>query len=159
MMLYLMRHGDAVPRAASDAERPLSTQGSAQVARAAAHLMDVQPDLLLVSPYVRAQQTANIVKSTCKWNVSITTEAGITPDDSVADVLQCLDQHSQHGCSQHGSVVVVSHNPLLSNVLWRLLDDQGATGGMATASIAYLDLPVVGVGQAQLGWLKHTPLI
>ncbi|WP_086983532.1 phosphohistidine phosphatase SixA [Vibrio aphrogenes] len=60
MQIFIMRHGDAETFAASDAERPLSSlgrEGCYQMAQyCKAHGHD-EFDLVLVSPYLRAQQT------------------------------------------------------------------------------------------------------
>ncbi|MFH2204123.1 MAG: phosphohistidine phosphatase SixA [Elusimicrobiota bacterium] len=72
MKLYLMRHGDSpgmlqvgVKR---DFDRPLSDAGREAARRTAAHLNEkgVRPALILVSPLVRAQQTAEEVAGVLK---------------------------------------------------------------------------------------------
>lgn len=60
MYIYIMRHGDAETFAASDAERALSQMGhddSLKVAQACKDSGQTDFDLVLVSPYLRAQQT------------------------------------------------------------------------------------------------------
>jgi len=66
MLLYLMRHGIAQdrydPDAPSDPERPLTARGIERTESAVAGLLalDVEPDVVLTSPYVRARETAEI---------------------------------------------------------------------------------------------------
>ena len=62
MKLWILRHGEAEPHARSDAQRNLTEHGREQVRQAAAHLIGQSIDTILVSPYVRAQQTAEIVR-------------------------------------------------------------------------------------------------
>lgn len=60
MQIFIMRHGDAETFAASDAERPLSSrgrEGSYQMAQYCKEHGYDEFDLVLVSPYLRAQQT------------------------------------------------------------------------------------------------------
>lgn len=61
MKIYIMRHGEAQQFAPSDAQRALTDRGrheSEAVARACANQRGVKGfDLVLVSPYLRAQQT------------------------------------------------------------------------------------------------------
>ncbi|HEX7621866.1 MAG TPA: phosphohistidine phosphatase SixA [Anaerolineales bacterium] len=67
MMIYLMRHGIArEPDGQSfedDRQRPLTTEGSDKIEQIAGRLkkLAVKPDLILSSPYVRAEQTASIL--------------------------------------------------------------------------------------------------
>lgn len=58
-----MRHGIAEDAAGSDHARQLTTEGRSQVERVARGLrsLEVSPDAILVSPIVRAVQTAEIV--------------------------------------------------------------------------------------------------
>ncbi|MFV0574012.1 MAG: phosphohistidine phosphatase SixA [Vibrio sp.] len=60
MQIFIMRHGDAETFAASDAERPLSSRGRADSVQMAQYCKEHghdEFDLVLVSPYLRAQQT------------------------------------------------------------------------------------------------------
>ena len=72
MILYLIRHAEAVPLGvngvASDEERPLTENGRRQSRAAALALrqVGVRLDKLLVSPLVRARQTADEFLS--QWN-------------------------------------------------------------------------------------------
>ena len=151
--LYIMRHGHAVNRAASDAQRPLSPQGETEVRQVASKLSGLKPDLFMASPYLRAQQTARILKEAAAIPSEITTEPGITPDDhpsGVAKMLSELDNVSE--------ILMVSHNPLVS-ALVSLLVDGHLQGGyaMSTASIACLDFDeILDVGQGTLRWLDYT---
>jgi phosphohistidine phosphatase len=61
--LFLIRHAEALPRAENgvpDEERPLTDKGRAQARRVAEalHKQGIQLDVLVTSPLVRAQQTA-----------------------------------------------------------------------------------------------------
>jgi phosphohistidine phosphatase len=67
MKLYLMRHGIAHDSADSgvevDSQRPLTAEGREKITRIAQALanLGLKPDLILSSPYVRAEQTATIL--------------------------------------------------------------------------------------------------
>jgi phosphohistidine phosphatase len=67
MRLYLMRHGLAIkredPACPPEAERPLTPKGIERTRVAARGLLDLnlRPNVLLTSPYVRAVQTGEIV--------------------------------------------------------------------------------------------------
>ena len=67
MKIYLIRHSNAVdpgtPGYEDDSLRPLTEKGRDKMNKIAAALkaLDVQPDLIVSSPYVRARETAEIL--------------------------------------------------------------------------------------------------
>ncbi len=150
--LYIVRHGHAQMDAPTDAQRPLSKTGEQEAAIAASHLAGIEPDVFLASPYVRAQQTANIIQNSAGIATPITTEEGITPDNDPKSVLQLLA--SQHTAK---TLIMVSHNPLVSALVNLLVDGHFGYGryAMATASVACIEFDVPGIGQGTLKWLKH----
>ncbi|WP_404390663.1 phosphohistidine phosphatase SixA [Pseudoalteromonas phenolica] len=61
--ILIMRHGEAVPMQADDAARELTPRGISQANEMALWLKaHFQPQAILVSPFIRAQQTAEQVK-------------------------------------------------------------------------------------------------
>ena len=59
MQLTLIRHGEAMPPVmGNDIKRPLTERGHLQAAQTARYLKDmIQPDVFVVSPLLRAQET------------------------------------------------------------------------------------------------------
>ena len=59
MQLTLVRHGEAVPPVdGNDIKRPLTERGHLQAAETAEFLKNrIQPDVFVVSPLLRAQET------------------------------------------------------------------------------------------------------
>lgn len=150
--LYIMRHGDAVPMAPKDSERSLSEFGKQQVASAAKHLEGIEISRCVVSPYLRAQQTANIVIQSSNQAIEIETESKITPDDSPSGVVSLLERYMGGG-----DVLMVSHQPLVSAVSGLLLKGAAIEGvPFGTGTIAALEFEDFGLGLATLKWLKHT---
>ncbi len=79
MRLWVLRHGEAEPRAKTDAERRLTAHGREQVLHSAAYLIG-QPLLAIVaSPYVRAQQTAALVHDTLGFAEPVRTVPWLRP--------------------------------------------------------------------------------
>ena len=151
MQLYIMRHGDAVMQAPTDAQRPLSEKGRRQVASMAGFLKPLLPTRVLVSPYIRAQQTASILCESLAINTDKLQHADyITPDGDPFQVVRELESHSSE------ILLIVSHQPLVGTLLSLLLDG-GLTGDymMGTASLASMELDHIGAGQARLNWLRH----
>lgn len=149
MRFYIMRHGDAISHARTDAERPLSDKGRAQVAQMAEHFQAERPARVVASPYLRAQQTARLLCDALGIGHFDTVE-DITPDSDPFAALAALEPHAVDG------LLMVSHQPLVGSLLGLLVEGAMTEGGvMGTASVAALQLPQLGVGLAQMQWLRH----
>ena len=155
--LYIMRHGDASMRALTDSLRPLSDRGKNQSVEAGEFLQQqVQSHsdlgLMIVSPYLRAQQTAERVVERLNYTGEIITSNDITPDVSVDGVIAMLEPFQSKK-----SVLMVSHQPLVSSLIDRLVNGRCYNDNvMATASITCLEMPFVAIGQATLLWSRHS---
>lgn len=138
VQLFIMRHGQAESLQVKDEMRQLTEQGKAQARQAGTWLATQcqQPDLVLVSPYVRAQQTLHwLQEGGCKPR-RIETDSQITPSGSASAVHDYLDCCS--ALYRASSVLVVSHMPLVSYLLEEVtLNHQHAL--FATAAIAHID--------------------
>ncbi|WP_394558198.1 phosphohistidine phosphatase SixA [Aquipseudomonas alcaligenes] len=133
MTLWLLRHGEAEPRARSDAERALTEHGRKEVRRSAEHLRGRSFSHILVSPYLRAQQTAEIVREVLGLALPLTTVTWATPDDSVREAAHRLDDYP-------GDCLLVSHNPLLGNLSGLLIHGHLQQPlGLHTASLVVLE--------------------
>ncbi len=133
MQLILVRHGEAEPARTNDAERNLTINGIAQARSTAQQVLDrYRPDLWVVSPYQRAQQTLCAFQENCP-NVPMHVLEGITPD---ADPRAALDELSLL-VSQYSAqcVVVVCHMNVIADMA-NLMTDQDADGfGLAEARV------------------------
>lgn len=150
MRLWLLRHGQAEPQAASDAARELTAHGRQEVQQAAAQLLSRPLTAIMASPYVRAQQTAELVRLELGFSGSVQTVSWLTPDSDPRDALKYLDER------EHAEVLLVSHQPLI-----------GALGGllvhghrqeplpMRTASLAELEGDIPAAGLMELLALIH----
>ncbi|GJM13607.1 MAG: phosphoglycerate mutase [Pseudohongiella sp.] len=117
MLVYLLRHAIAEESAATDAVRDLTAQGLEQARSIAEKFRQYSPlmDKVLCSPYNRAQQTA-VAVMTLFPDLALTTDEGIKPGADVYGVLEAIERHDV----QH--LLIVSHNPLLSNLLSVMVD-------------------------------------
>lgn len=113
MRIYLIRHGDAVPEedAGSDRDRWLSPRGR-EATRILGRLLReqrVEPDVILASPLPRAVQTAELLAQTLDYLDVVTS-------------LRCLEPSAHPRVaanavmSASGSVIVVSHEPMISSL-------------------------------------------
>jgi len=142
LKLWVLRHGEAEPRANTDAERRLTSHGREQVLRSAAHLLGQPLQAIIASPYVRAQQTAALVHDTLGFAEAVRTVPWLTPESSVQQALVEIERLGL----EH--VLLVSHQPLVGSLVGML--EQGhlqQPAPMSTASLAELegDWPLAGL--------------
>ncbi|MHA6493333.1 phosphohistidine phosphatase SixA [Pseudomonas borbori] len=151
MRLWLMRHGEAVAHAASDAERALTDYGREQVRQAAGQLDGRRLGCILVSPYRRAQQTAALVKETLDYRGELLTVPWLTPESDPREVLAQLDNFLPAS-----ELLLVSHQPLIGNLGgWLVHGHRQQPLAMATASLAELEGDILAAGLMNLLALVH----
>ncbi|WP_158107633.1 phosphohistidine phosphatase SixA [Vibrio furnissii] len=114
MKIFIMRHGEAHHYAASDAERALTDRGrseSVAVARACIEQQDLHTiDKVLVSPYLRAQQTwQEVSRYFSARQVQICDD--ITPYGQAESVFEYLAALVE--LETLDSLLLVSHLPLV----------------------------------------------
>ena len=108
-------------------------------------------DVILASPYVRAQQTAELVRETLGLRRAIVTVDWATPDDDALAVLDCLAERSEE------NILLVSHQPLVGQLLSVAVDGHRQSHyPMPTAGLALLETPLPAAGVAHLLAL-HSP--
>ena len=132
--LTLMRHGDARWKDAGlkDIERPLNRRGTAAAEAMARRLLELElvPELLLVSPARRTQQTAEIVAR----GLSIPARRVVREEKlylaAAIDLLQVV--HETGPRISH--LLLIAHNPGVSE-LAAMLVPEGSKSGLATAAV------------------------
>jgi phosphohistidine phosphatase len=150
MRLWLLRHGEAEAHARTDAERALTNHGRREVQQAAQHLLGRPLDIILVSPYVRAQQTAALVKQALGFAGELRSVAWLTPDSDLREVLAKLE------CYDVAELLLVTHQPLVGNLAgWLVQGHRQQPLAMATASLAALEGEMPAAGAMELLTLKH----
>ena len=112
MKLFLMRHGEASMQAPSDMERPLTERGVAQTKslldRSAKDFSSIKT--IYASPYLRAQQTAQLVSDVL--GISISTMASITPDGNPRRVCDTLFEVEESA----GDIILITHMPFVGSL-------------------------------------------
>lgn len=146
MKVYLMRHGAAQAHGETDATRKLTEQGIEDVERVAEQFALKQPRVkrLLASPYDRAQQTAATIRE--KLTVeTVEISLAIRPDGDPVAVLDLIGNSSQ------SPIMLIAHNPLLSNLLQLMLDSsRGPTNSMTPGQLVCVSFDTVAAGMGQL---------
>jgi len=137
MQVFVMRHGQATMAAPTDALRPLTESGikEAEIMGQWLHDNHCEFDAIFVSPYLRAQQTADALMTRLGHVSKRETLAIITPEDSPKHVHDYLDAT----CSANvKNILFVSHMPLVSYLVAELTSDN-AMPIFQTASIAQIE--------------------
>ncbi|TCS39933.1 SixA phosphatase family protein [Reinekea marinisedimentorum] len=145
MYLYLMRHGEAEVIARDDASRPLTATGRASVASKSRFIDSVE--LMVVSPYLRALQSADILVEEGLSVQRRLIDDRVTPDCPLDPVVSDV---IQPGLSAQ---LIVAHNPLLTRLVRSLCGDEAANVALGTADLVCLSgdfLP----GCARLEWVR-----
>ena len=146
MNLYILRHGLAAQRSAShlqtDRRRPLTDEGEKKIRKIvrAMKAMELSFDLILTSPFLRAQQTAAIVADVMKARKRLEPADELAVGASPKDLLARLDTRQPHP----ENVLLVGHEPYLSSLMSVLLAGTPAIkmelkkGGMAKLAVTSL---------------------
>lgn len=131
MNLILWRHAEAED-GRNDMKRALTKRGLKQATAGAVWLhANVGPEArLLVSPAVRAQQTAQAL------SVEFETASGLAPVKGVADLLAAIDW--PQGAGGADTVIVVGHQPTLGQAAALLLSGEEAEWSVKKGAIWWL---------------------
>jgi phosphohistidine phosphatase len=156
MLIYLMRHADAEPKrpGGKDEERRLTEKGIEVTDRVSRGLkrMGVMPDLILSSPFVRAFETADIVRRTLGISRGVVKVHELVPDsdfDTLMKILSNLDV---------GSVMLVGHEPMLGEfTAWMICSARAVE--YKKNSIACVEISNFSRCAGSLRWMIHAEQI
>ena len=153
--VHLLRHahaGDAFHWIGDDDLRPLTKKGRHQCERLGAFLEAhaVRPDVIVSSPKVRAQQTAEIVASTL--DMTVKTDRRLGDGFGKRELWALLDETGAR------EPMFVGHDPDFSSLLAYLIDSAGIS--MKKAALATIDLHTkLGDGEGELRSLVPPELL
>ena len=184
MELYLMRHAVTVwnreGRFQGREDLPLSEEGRAQAAQAGADLAAFPLDRCVVSPLLRARETAELVlrgrltpevqpllierdygrvagvsKEERERMLAFGEDMGMEPGPAVAErALQALRAVRDSGGDR---VLVVSHGGVINQVLIAVSKGEVNLGGPGLKNLCLSQLIVQEDGSFRLGWYNKTP--
>lgn len=130
MQLTLVRHGEAAPPINGlDSKRPLTERGHLQAQQTAEFIKDnVQPDVFVVSPLLRAQET---LAHTQKYfpNVPVLICDKIKPEDDAKLAIEWLSQ------LPFESIVVVCHMNVVAHIAEQLTHEHFHPFALAEARL------------------------
>lgn len=136
MQIYLLRHGiaeDTRP-GGSDSERALTPEGKDKLRRILKH-MDPHPGLILSSPYRRAEETAEIAAEVLGYKGKIVKTPALVPEASPYGVWEEIRQRPDEP-----SVLLASHEPLMSSTVALLLGCPSMMVDMKKAALVRIDI-------------------
>src|SRR5205809_4275038 len=143
MIIYFVRHanaGERVNNPKKNEQRALDQIGIEQcgnVGRALAAL-DTRVEVIISSPLKRAAQTASLVGNEMGYEGKLQLDNALRPDTGFGDFRKLLDKYSKYE-----SIMVVGHNPNLSEFLGRCISETGCEAGV--------ELKKGGVARVELG--------
>ena len=144
MQVFIMRHGDAALDAASDSVRPLTSCSCDESRLMANRLKGQKVDIerVLVSPFLRAEQTLDVVGECMNLPAGVDVLPELTPCGDVGLVSAYLQALANEGIA---TALVISHLPLVGYLVSELCP--GETPPMFTTSaIASVTLDESGKG-------------
>jgi phosphohistidine phosphatase len=153
MEIYLLRHGiaeDSRP-GMRDADRALTPDGREKLKRVLkrAKGAGVDPDVILSSPYRRALETAEVAAASLGYRGEIVQTKALIPTASPHDVWEEIRSRKTES-----SLLLSSHEPLMSSVLALLLGNPALQVDMKKAGLARVDTDSLGPEpRAILKWL------
>jgi len=152
-VLYLVRHAIAAergPKYPKDDTRPLTRVGKARMKEVVAGWRKLKPrlDLILTSPLVRAQSTAEIVRDGLRNDVPLTRFPALAPGHRPSEVAEALEKFAKllktgKGKGKKASVIaLVGHEPDLGQLAGWLIGTKEPIpfkkGGIARIDLAAL---------------------
>jgi phosphohistidine phosphatase len=153
--LYIVRHAIAAepgPKYPDDRTRPLTAEGIKRFKETVRGLvsLDVELDVILTSPLVRAEQTAALLRDGMKKPPPVEVNEALAPGGKFATLVDAVTRQVRR---HRRRVALVGHQPDLGDVTARWL---GARGQVEFRKGAVCALEVDGAtpgGPATLRWL------
>lgn len=152
MNLYLIRHSiseKAFP-GKKDFDRQLIESGIKLISNAALNWNKIitNLDLIFTSPYIRAVQTAEIIKDNIEQEVRLVKENVLAAGCSTGSLIDTISVYEEK------NIAVVGHQPDLSNHVVNFCGDQGFNLKFKPATIAKISFDSkIGFGKGMLEFI------
>ncbi|NVK39357.1 MAG: phosphohistidine phosphatase SixA [Gammaproteobacteria bacterium] len=146
--LWIMRHGQAQSMVHSDELRPLTEEGQRQVLTNAQFLQDQAFTHVFVSPYLRAQQTWQLLKQNGVSAARESTVQWITPDVPTQPALDTLLDIE----GENLNILLVCHQTFAGRLTTHLCDGNTRGRHVDTAAIVSIQTEVFA---SQCGMLQN----
>lgn len=140
MNLYIVRHAIAIkpgtPGYEDDSQRPLTDTGHKKMKKIAKGLrrLNVELDMILTSPYVRARDTANILAKEFDLKDKIAFSDNLTPPGEFEKLIKEMQENYNVS-----SLALVGHEPMLSSLIsWLTTGNTDSRLTLKKGGVAYL---------------------
>ena len=123
MNLHLLRHGvaeDLIPGGGmKDPLRRLTPEGIRKIKRVAKgmQIMEIELDVILTSPFLRAKETACLVANRYKMEKSVVEMEPLAADGNPKELIDHLRKQKK----KWGNILLVGHEPYLSRLISLLI--------------------------------------
>ncbi len=152
MQLWVVRHAIAIsrddPDCPPDPDRALTERGRRRMEEAAIGLrkLEVLPQRILTSPYLRARETAEIIAETLPFPVVVEETESLEPDQDPMVLLGEL------GRSRDAPTLVCGHAPHLDGLIARVVDAPREFTRLKKGGAVGLELPGGPLSPGILHW-------
>ena len=158
MEIYILRHGIAEEAhgGMKDADRALTPEGARKLQSVLrrARAVDVEPSIIVTSPYRRARETAEVAAEILSGGATLVESRALTPDSSPEAVWDAVRQHKGEP-----QLMLVGHEPLLSAVYACLLGSPAVQIDVKKGSLGRIDVDRFGAQpRGVLRWLIYPKL-
>jgi phosphohistidine phosphatase len=142
MILYFLRHasaGEHLMNPKKDEKRALDKEGIEQCGYIGRFLaaLEVNVDTIISSPLKRSTQTASLVGNELGYEGKMQIDNALRPEATLADFRKLLAKNSRHE-----AIMVVGHNPNLSQFLGAVICDSGceASAELKKGAVAKVEM-------------------
>jgi len=148
--IHLLRHGIAFdradPRCPPDPQRPLTDKGIARTRAVVKGLrrLGIEPDAILTSPYLRARQTADIVRDVLAPEVPLKQVSALVPEGDPKKMLAAI------AATGFDAPLCVGHAPSIDALATYIVGCGGPVTKLKKAGLCSLKLDAPKRGE---GWL------
>ena len=139
-----------------DADRALTAEGAKKLHSVLrrARAVDVQPSVIVTSPYRRARETAQVAAEVLLGGASLVESRALTPESSPEAVWDGIRAHKGEP-----QLMLVGHEPLLSAVYAYLLGAPSVQIDVKKGSLGRIDVDrFIGQPRGLLRWLIYPKL-
>jgi phosphohistidine phosphatase len=140
MNLYVVRHAIAVQRGTAgdedDSQRPLTDTGRKKMKKIVKGLrqFEIELDVILSSPYVRARDTAKILANEFKMDNQLSFSDNLIPPGNFEALIDEI--HEKYDVN---SIALVGHEPMLSQLIsWLMTGDKNANIMLKKGGVCFL---------------------
>jgi phosphohistidine phosphatase len=153
MLIYVLRHAiaeDAAP-GGSDSARALTSEGRKKLSSVLerAKKAGTSPSIILTSPYVRARQTARMAAQAFDREDGVIETSALVPSGSPDLVWDEISEYRSEG-----QIMVVGHEPLLSELVSFLLSAPALRVDMRKAALVAISMESLrGAPRGVLQWM------